>query len=57
MSQRGETPAALRRRAERVRQLADEFRAGDPAIPRLMALAAELDARAVLLEGQEDDVT
>ncbi|HUB16645.1 MAG TPA: hypothetical protein VMB34_32220 [Acetobacteraceae bacterium] len=40
-----------------MRQLADEFRAGDPAIPRLMALAAELDARAVLLEGQEDDVT
>jgi hypothetical protein len=44
-----ESPEDLRVKAARARRFADSL-VGDPAEPRLLALAAELEARATSLE-------
>jgi hypothetical protein len=45
----------LRARAEHIRDLAQNL-AGDVAVPRMLALAAELDARAVALDANGKSV-
>jgi hypothetical protein len=44
------TPAELRKRANRVRQMVWELPDGDPAVARLLDFASELEGRATLLE-------